>query len=684
MWRNLLLVTFGMTTSGLLSFAQVNGAAASPATATNNEVTVYNTTRINTESVEFSPVFYETGLVYVSQYRNGPINPRTGETYFEIFYADLDPNGMPGKPQPFSSELNSAYHEGPVSFSRKGDRIFFTRTNSARGVRRADSKGVSGLKIYEARRGPYDWENVKELPFNSDEYTCMHPALSADENKLFFASNMAGGFGGMDLYVVEWRGNEWSQPINLGPEVNTTRNEAFPFMHESGSLFFASDGHTGLGGFDIFMINMAGRRWGSVTNLGPPFNSQFDDLGFNLLPNGKRGYFSSSRTGGFGKDDIYMFSIAGEGFKGIDQPVKRDAVATVYDASNSRRLLGASLWLYESSSDGMINNAELYDLVLSTDETSGEAVVKMVRKPDEELGPPHLTTDREGVSVMKLLPDKDYLMVVGKSGYFTQELNFRTSATGQTDKPLEILLSPSNCITLNGIVKADKYQINIPNAVVRITNDCNTEVTIARSNINGEFEVCLLMGCVFTVRAEKPGYEGSTSTVSTVRAKQRTLDAQLLIRPTSDAVLREPIAKGTVIVMENILYDFNRSSIRKGAARDLEALAQLMSRYASMEIELGAHTDSRGTDDYNQDLSERRAESAKEFLVQRGISPDRITTVGYGERFLRNNCTDEAECSESEHAYNRRTEVKITRIDESASLNYNGEGIVPDDNNNDR
>jgi hypothetical protein len=209
-------------------------------------VRLFNASRVNTSDLEFCPVIYENGLVYVSRYQNGPVDPE-GNTYFELFYAELDPNGMPGAPASFSTEINSAYHEGPVSFSRDGNRLFFSRTNLRKGVRRADKKGRTGLKIYTAERGVFDWENVRELPFNSDEYTCMHPALSADESKLFFASNQPGGYGGMDLYVSEWDNGQWSAPINLGPDVNTSQNEAFPFFHESGVLFFASNGHPGLG-----------------------------------------------------------------------------------------------------------------------------------------------------------------------------------------------------------------------------------------------------------------------------------------------------------------------------------------------------------------------------------------------------------------------------------------------------
>ncbi|MCB0639919.1 MAG: OmpA family protein, partial [Lewinella sp.] len=162
--------------------------------------------------------------------------------------------------------------------------------------------------------------------------------------------------------------------------------------------------------------------------------------------------------------------------------------------------------------------------------------------------------------------------------------------------------------------------------------------------------------------------------VTTVRLRgSRSLTADIEIHPTSDAVLREPIREGTVIVLENIYYDFNKSAIRRGAATDLEALAQLMERYPSMMVELGAHTDSRGPADYNQDLSERRAASAKQFLVQRGIAANRIRTVGYGETQLRNHCADGVNCSEEEHRLNRRTEVRVLSIDERVRLEFSEE-----------
>ncbi len=638
--------------------------------ALKRDIFLQNATRINTTGLEFSPALYLNGLVYVSRYNTGPVDEKTQETFFELFYSDLDPNGMPMKPQSFSVEINSQLHEGPVSFNRRGDRMYFTRSNSKQGITRSDKKGKVVLKIYEARKGEFDWENIQELSFNNDKYSCMHPSISVDGKKLFFASDMPDGFGGMDIYFAERLSDGgWSKPINLGAEVNTSKNEVFPFFHESGTLFFSSDGQDGLGGLDIFMIDLSKRIWGKPVNLGEPFNSAKDDLGLVLNEDGTIGYFTSDREGGKGRDDIYVFEAPG-GIKGIELPELYEAMVTVYDGAESKRAIGAAVRVFECSEDGIMKNEELYDLeLMPSARQSGELTLKLVRKREEELGDPRHLTDRNGQTTVPFEPGKEYVVLVSKPGFVTQELRYSTKNEAKL-RPLEITLEPSNCLALRGVVLCDPYQAKVPNALVHIVNKCDdTEITV-RSNISGVFEYCLPIGCNFTISAEKEGYNPGESQVSTYKIRgSRSVDAEVrLTLNSASGAAKEPIRKGSVIVLEHIYYDFNKSAIRTGDSYELEALAQLLEEYPSMEIELGAHTDCRGAEDYNLQLSLRRAESAKEFLVQKGIASERIKAIGYGEALPRNRCTDGVECSEEEHQHNRRTEVKILKINEAVDI----------------
>lgn len=660
----------------LLSFGQRKFGQERSQVAINRDVNIQNASNINTDGLEFSPVLYENGLVYVSRNKNGLIDENTGKTFFELFYSELDPNGIPTKAQQFSNELNSQLHEGPVTFNRKGNKIFFTRSNLTKGLSRADKKGRVGLKIYEAERGYFDWENITELPFNDDQYSCMHPSLSADETKLFFSSNMPGGYGGMDLYFVEKRYGEWTAPINLGPDINTSRNEVFPFMHDNGTLFFASDGHEGLGGLDIYMINIQGRRWGKLVNLGEPFNSMKDDLGLILDIRGVKGFLASNRDGGKGSDDIYIFE-APHGLQGVQGPASLYKTIATFDGQMSRRLPGTSIYVFEISPNGLVENNDLYDLQMvpaDSDSTDNkEITLKLIRKEGEKLGEPNSVTDKNGESVLVFEADKEYLVLASKAGFTTKELKI-SGEDALSEIPLEIVMERSNCLAINGVITTIDNPIPVPGTVVRIINSCDNSEQVVRTNMRGEFTGCLPFGCEFVIKAQRKGFEQAQTRVSTQSLRgTRSIDIGMELEPKSELVLKEPIRKGSVIVLENIYYDFNKSAIRKGAAPDLEALARLMKKFPSLEIELGAHTDSRGEENYNLELSLKRAEAAKQFLTNRGIDPNRIKSFGYGEAQVRNKCKDGVPCTEEEHQYNRRTEVKVLKIDEQSELSPNKE-----------
>lgn len=630
-------------------------------------VKLSNASGINTGSHEFSPTFYQNGLVYVSFHKAGPIDDKTGKPFFELFFAETDEFGLPqNRPREFSLSINSQVHEGPVTFSRDFNTIYFTRNNLEGGIPKANAKKQVPMKIYEAKRGKLDWENIQELPFNSNEYTCFHPSLSKDGNRLFFSSDMPGGYGGYDLYYVEKKADTWSKPINMGADINTTANEVFPFLHESGTLFFSSNGHNGSGSLDIFSIDISGNTWGELKNLGLPFNSAKDDLGFILNEEGTRGYFSSDRPDGSGEDDIYMFESAVPIIN--NEAVMLSAMIVAFDARTNERLPNAGIRVFQRTEDGYVEGNNYYD-VQTLPGDNGELVLKLQRKNEGNLPEPTLFTTVSGEVLTSLRQDKSYLVLATKEGYESAEVMHSTA--GETAaQTIRVPMNSRNCAALAGLVTINGYQNGVANALVRIVNETQGTEQTLRSGATGQFDYCLVPGCNYTVYAEKEGYEKGMATLSTSGTGYEGKSVTVRLKPLNNEIVKEPIREGSVIVLENIYYDFNQYIIRSGAARDLDALAQLMKQYPSMNIELIAHTDSRGTEVYNQDLSLKRAESARRYLIQKGIQAHRIEAFGYGESQIRNRCKEGVECAEEEHQYNRRTEVKVVKIDEPVKVEY--------------
>ena len=636
-----------------------------------DQVQLRNATKINTPHLEFSPAYYQNGIVFASsRFEAGKLDEKINETFFELFYSETDANNEPLKPRAFSMAVNSFLHEGPVTFNRAGNRIFFTRNNIQKGLQKADSKGVVRLKIYEAKKGVYDWEEVKELQFNSDEFSCAHPTLSADETKLYFSSDRPGGFGGMDIWVVEKSGSLWGNPVNLGPDFNTSKNEVFPFFHSSGNLFFSSNGHSGKGGLDIFMTNIQNES-NIITNLGAPFNSDEDDLGLILSPDGTTGYFSSARSGGTGKDDIYFFE-APNGISGVTRPGLFAALITVFDADDNAPVEGAALRVFEKNNSfasggyGRDDDA-LYEAVLMTAKNdSNELVFKLIRKDPSALGAPDKITDGKGEIKYEFSGEKEYLLLVTKDGYTTKELTFKTTGNIAASE-IKISLEKQKCISLKGVVQNKINGEFIPGAIVKLWNECTGEEVQVFAGEKGNYEFCIEPGCNYLIKGIKENYSGEFAKITAEELATISISRNIFLTPNN---WNPSVTSGTVIVLENIFYDFDKSYIRAGAARELDELAAMMQRYPTMIIELIAHTDSRGEDAYNYILSQKRAESAREYLISKGINPERILGKGYGETQPRNHCIDGVRCKERDYQINRRTEVRVISIVSPINIRY--------------
>ena len=646
----------------------------------NQSVSLHNAAEINSQGYDFSPTFYRDGLVFVSSRRQtGPVDESLGETFFELYFAPLDPNGVPKQPRPFSLAINSRSHEGPVTFNREQNKIYYSSTQGR-------------VKIYQAERGELDWENVQPLPFNNEDYTFRHPAISPDGRMLYFASNMPGSKGGLDIWVVLKEGNGWSQPINMGGKVNTPKDEAFPFMHDSGTLFFSSKGHKGYGGLDLFMMDVSGGYFGEVINLGPPFNSKQDDLGIILRPDGKRGYFASNRPGGKGKDDIYYFE-APKGIQGVTFPEISNVSIAVYSEYTGRSVAWAAVHIYEREvgKDGKEKLYKLGDIPSS----SGEGQLNFQRQGIEEgeANEPLFLTNEQGKGYTTLDVSREYVILVEKSGFATKEVVYKPEENVY-NRPVDIGLEPDNCITLSGLTE-NTYGEVLPRTTIRIINGCTDKMSTLSSNANGTFQTCIEKGCEFEIISELPGYQKLSKTISTVDLRsKRSFSVKMRMQPApaagssdekpaqpaapdtsskiskartlvrSGELRRSDIKQGAAFILDDIHYDFEKADIREGEAGSLDELAQLMKEDDSMEIELIAHTDCRGEEAYNLKLSLERAESAKAYLIDKGIEPNRIRAFGYGEAVPLNDCdcSSGKRCTDEQYEENRRTELRILKV----------------------
>lgn len=269
---------------------------------------------INSKYSDYGSAVVDNKLIFTSARDTGGVGQRkhawTGEHFTNLYAAGVNGELIPSNPVRYDANINSKFHEATPVFTKDGNTMYFTRNNYLDGKKGKDANKVTLLKIYKATLVNNRWTNVTELPFNSNNFSTAHPALSPDEQTLYFASDRPGTIGQSDLYKVAINSNgTFGEPINLGAEINTEGRETFPFVTKDNQLYFASDGHPGLGGLDIFTtkINNDG-SFSEVENDGAEVNSPKDDFGYYRDSEINKGFFSSNRDGGLGSDDIYRFT----------------------------------------------------------------------------------------------------------------------------------------------------------------------------------------------------------------------------------------------------------------------------------------------------------------------------------------------------------------------------------------
>ena len=264
---------------------------------------------INSKYSDYGTIVYNNKVYFASARDTGNFTQRkhkwTGEYFTNLYYADIDS----AKVRRLKKPINTKFHESSPVFTKDGKTVYFTRNNYINGKKGKDDNKITLIKIYKATLENDKWIDVMELPFDSDNYSTAHPALSPDEKTLYFASDMPGTIGQSDIYKVSINSNGgYGSPENLGKTINTEGKETFPFVTSENEIYFASDGHPGLGGLDVFVGKLENN--GSVSNiqnLGADVNSPKDDFAYIIDPVTRKGYFSSNKDGGHGSDDIYKF-----------------------------------------------------------------------------------------------------------------------------------------------------------------------------------------------------------------------------------------------------------------------------------------------------------------------------------------------------------------------------------------
>lgn len=582
-------------------------------------------------SADLAPFIHGNTVYFASsradQFTSRHTHSWNDQPFLNLYTGRLDPDGSISNIKPMGDNMNTHYHESNAVVSADGSELYFTRNNIVEGRGVLSDEGVNNLQIFTRSMLPEGWSKETAFPYNSPAYSIGHPAITKDGKRLYFTSDMPGGLGGKDLYFCERdeRG-EWMEPVNLGSNVNTEGAEMFPYVFD-GTLYFSSDGHLGLGGLDLFRTTIRGKSHGRVENLNAPINSTADDLGFCLNDAGDIGFFTSDRDGAIGKENIYTFRMNSKAEE------NRVWVGRVLDIGDAQPIPFLPIRILD------MDRNEIGRTVTSVNGTfefsaPNEAVIISVKIPGGELFE---------------LPHDEF--VVNKFG--------------DTELP-DLYLNSMMDLPVNAIIRdqqTDEWVAGV-NITVRdmhngtilfmgTTNDkgiTQGQIPYRRFGEDASFEISF----------EREGYFTQKSIVD---FRILGFSEQSLTGP--EGIALSPVLTGIDIAkamnLRPIYFDYRESKIRSDAAKELDQVAQVMFSNPGISIALNSHSDSRASTEYNDALSQKRADSSRRYLIEQGISPERITAKGMGERKLVNKCADGVECSEEEHQMNRRTEFIITQ-----------------------
>lgn len=503
---------------------------------------------VNTQYPEYGVVISadESVMIYTSRRPGGvgdKIDPGIMEP-FEDLYFSTRVNGQWTLAQNLGKPVNSDGHDATINLSPDGQTLLIYQDDNGDG------------NIYECKLAGDLWSKPKKLGRNiNTKYHEPSACYSYDGKTLFFVSSRPDlSLGDRDIFMSRWdeKEEEWGPPVNLGPTINTKYPEDGIFAHPDGkTLYFSSKGHNTMGGYDIFKTVFENGKWGKPENMGYPVNSPDDDVFFVLNASGKRAYYTSFKTDGFGEKDIYSIT-----FLGPEKP-----------------------------------------LTLNGEDNLLASIAAPVKETAIE---PAVEVSKTKVTILK--------------GYFKDAETLQPLEAG-----IEIIDNSNGSLVLNS------------------TSNSKT----------GKFLVSLPSGKNYGLAGKSEGYM--------FHSENFDIPEAAAYKEVTKEILMKKIKVGTVIILNNIFYDYGKATLRSESTYELERVLKVMTDNPSIKVEISGHTDSRGSEELNNKLSADRAKSVVDYLIQKGVPKDRLVSAGYGKSKL----LIPSAKTEEEHQQNRRTEFKI-------------------------
>ncbi len=494
------------------------------------------------------------------------------------------------------------------------DNIYYFTTNHNEPVGE-DKYEIYNLKICYIDLSDEN-KTIHDFKYNDVSYNVCHPAISPDGNLLVFASDMSGGKGGLDLYYCLKSTSGWSQPKNI-EALNSFGNEKLPSFIDKGKVAYSSDALPGMGGMDIFIAEYSGTSFSLPINPGYPVNSHYNDFGLASTNFEESGYLTTNRNSKEGRYEVIHYTQ--KVTQTISEPTQDD----------EKRL---NILVLDKYTDIPLDNV---NISLSRNGQVWKT----------------LSTNEEGKASI-MLPKGTLVDISGnKNGISTTTADVGNIDYQSSDAVIfKKLYHNDPRFTLVGEVRERKTKNPVSDVLVKLDNESQGMSKEANSDIEGSFRFQLEQNSDFTVKGIKEGIYSNSKTITTKGLdRTTTLYAKLYLNV-------DIICLGNNLVIEDIYYDYDKWDIRADAKPSLDQLLTFLNDYPDMKIELSSHTDKRGSEEYNETLSQKRAESCRTYLINKGISTSRIIAKGYGEHKPAVECQT---CTEAQHQANRRTEVEI-------------------------